>query len=315
MVLRVGIIGPGIFFHKKHLGVLTHNLDQFSVRAISTSKRKKFQTLKESFPLAKYCADIGQLLKQDIDAVVACIPIPNHYEIGKKTLKAKKHLLIEKPMAHSTASSYELLTLAKKNKVVLIVAESYRYLRILNEIKKILISQRLGKLLFVQLQAFTLLDKQSPYYQTSWRIHPKQYPGILWDGGIHWVSLLRELLGDWKFLGRSLFSINRDLGRYDTVSIHLIFPENVPAVVNISYSIPPVEPFFLTLYFQKGCIKMNMASAQVHSSQGTETFEDSHDVYEDIYQDFWSSITDSRKPKYSAHEAYEDIKALDQWIG
>lgn len=65
-------------------------------------------------------------------------PASTHYDLVKDLLNNKKHVFVEKPLTLDSKSSYELTTLAKKNKVTLQVGHIFRFNTLVNYLKKII---------------------------------------------------------------------------------------------------------------------------------------------------------------------------------
>lgn len=80
-------------------------------RAASAGKVARFESYKEP-------DSIGQLLKSEVDFVCVATPDDRHFAASKAVLKAKKHLLVEKPSVLSLAELDELDALARENGVL-----------------------------------------------------------------------------------------------------------------------------------------------------------------------------------------------------
>jgi predicted dehydrogenase len=314
MTLKLGIIGTGIFFQKKHFPVLCKNSSLFSVNAIYTSRQEKFQNFKRSFSNAVWFSDVGELLKQDIDAVIVCVPIPQHEAVGEKVLRAGKHMLIEKPLSFDLQSAGRLVRVAQENKCRMMVAESYRYIKSFQWLKDVLKNPQWGGLKSVHVELSSCFDETNPYYQTKWRVNPQGYPGILWDGGIHSVSMLRDLFGDFTVESKHLSSRNNELGSFDTVSARLRFKNDVVGVYDLSYSAPPKGEYFLTVEFSRATAKANLNSAFIEHNGIVEKFSDTSDVYEVIYREFYDYVCSEREPAYPAREACRDLELLKELV-
>lgn len=311
MKIRLGIVGLGGFFNKKHLPAILKLQDQFEIRCVYTSSREKFAKLHAQIPGAKHCEDPAALLAQDdVDAVVACVPIPRQFEIARQVLLARKHLLAEKPLAATLAQGRALLAMAKRKGVQFMIAENFRYVSVFHQVKRILNDGALGKIRLVQINTLLKLDEASPYY-ARWRFDPKGYGGILLDGGIHIISLLRFLLGTLKLRYRHLASVNPHLGKHDTAILHLESSAKVAIDAVISYSIFNRDDFFLRIYGSEGSLKCNMSTLILEgvTSKAEHAFP-SHE-YMDIYTDFFNAVTQKKKPAYDIREAYADLAAFD----
>jgi predicted dehydrogenase len=68
------------------------------------------------------------LEKVDADAVLATVAIPAHTEVALTTLRAGRHLLLEKPFAPTLAEARRVVTEAEARGLVLSIVQNYRFL-------------------------------------------------------------------------------------------------------------------------------------------------------------------------------------------
>ena len=73
----------------------------------------------------------------NIDAFYICTPHDLHLEHARLAATAKKHILLEKPIALTVEEARLIILAAKDAGVRLMVAENYRYLAPVQEAKKI----------------------------------------------------------------------------------------------------------------------------------------------------------------------------------
>src|SRR5205823_1554447 len=84
---------------------------------MSEESRERFA---QRYPGARMTGDFDELLSDpDLDAVVIATPVPTHFELAQRALKAGKHVLVEKPPAMRGAEMDELCELASTRDLVL----------------------------------------------------------------------------------------------------------------------------------------------------------------------------------------------------
>ena len=73
------------------------------------------------FPHIKTHLNIEEALKCNYDGFIIATPASSHFSIAKIIINHKKHVLIEKPMTLSIKDAEELVVLAEKEKVNVMV--------------------------------------------------------------------------------------------------------------------------------------------------------------------------------------------------
>ncbi len=90
--------------------------------------------------------DYGALLNDaDVDAVDITLPHSLHYQVARDALQSGKHVLVEKPMAPSSAQCRELIDLARQQGLVFTVAENTRFVHAYQEARKLLDAGKIGQ--------------------------------------------------------------------------------------------------------------------------------------------------------------------------
>ncbi len=118
----------------------------------------------------------------EVDAIVIATPVNAHYRLGLQSLMAGKHTFIEKPMASSVAECQELVELAEKQGVTLMVGHTFIYSAPVRKIKEIIDSGEIGEI----------------YYISSRRLNLGLFQkdiNVTWDLAPHCISIILYLLG------------------------------------------------------------------------------------------------------------------------
>ena len=92
----------------------------------------------------------------DIDAVAIATPVRLHFKMAKAALLAGKHTLIEKPMAASSEECTELIALAQKQSLTLMVGHTYIYSACVRKIKEIVEDGDLGEIQYISSRRLNL---------------------------------------------------------------------------------------------------------------------------------------------------------------
>ena len=102
------------------------------------------------FPAVTCATDFDEVLQNPaVNAIAIATPAHTHYELAKRALKAGKHVLVEKPLTMRVDHAEELVMLAEKQGLVLMVDHVFIYSPPVLKMKELLTQGRLGKLFFI----------------------------------------------------------------------------------------------------------------------------------------------------------------------
>lgn len=124
--LRVGLLAYGAIGdeHNKAIG----GCEGLVVSAVCDTNPARIEAALEISPSAKTFIDADVMLASgEIDLVIVSTPPNSHYAWAKKALDRGLHVVLEKPMALTTAECDELMALAKSKNSVLVVYQNRRY--------------------------------------------------------------------------------------------------------------------------------------------------------------------------------------------
>lgn len=168
---------------------LAQNCHLYAIAGRNLEKAKAYQA-EFGFEIA-YDSYEALLADPKVDAVY--IPLPNelHYEWTLKALKAKKHVLCEKPLAPTPVQIEEMFACAKENGVLLMEAYAYLHSPLMAAIKEEITSGKIGDVLYMESQFIT-----SDYDISNIRMRKETYGGALYDLGCYNTSQILWLLDE-----------------------------------------------------------------------------------------------------------------------
>ena len=135
------------------------------------------------YPWVKVHADAEPLIRDPaVDALVIATPARSHGELVREGLEAGKHVLVEKPLALSTAEAVGLAELADRAGLVLMVGHTFEYNPAVTKIRALLDAGELGELWYLHSQRVNLGRIQRDV-------------NALWSIGPHDVSIANYLVG------------------------------------------------------------------------------------------------------------------------
>jgi predicted dehydrogenase len=171
--IRLGVIGWGRVA-QAHLAAIENLKDEVDLIAVADVDEKKAKEAKERFGAKTFTPRYQDLLSHtDIEAVIITLPNHLHHPVALQAAKAKKHILIEKPMALDTKQAEEMVKEAKKNGITLMVGQSRRFSDAVFELQKNL--PEIGRLFRIQISF--LVNFPSP--PTDWWKKTEEAGGLV----------------------------------------------------------------------------------------------------------------------------------------
>ena len=133
---------------------------------------------------------------QEVEADVLCVCTPNylHEPHTVAGLNAGLHTVVEKPMALSVAECDSMIAAAEKNNKTIFAVKQNRYNPPVQEVKKLIASDNLGKIYMIQVNCFW--NRGDAYYaESDWRGKKAKDGGCLFTQFSHFVDILYYLNG------------------------------------------------------------------------------------------------------------------------
>jgi predicted dehydrogenase len=190
---------------------------------ISTERLKHVTGL---YPEVKGEPNYQRMLKHyDLNAVVIATAVKHHFPMAKASLLAGKHTFIEKPMAASAAECEELIDLARRQGLVLMVGHTFLFSQAVQKIKDIIDWGDIGDIRYVAARRLNL-----GLYQKD--------INVAWDLAPHDLSIILHIMGDPPLSVNCQGSAHITPGVEDVTMMHMEFPKNRSAVVHSSWLDP-----------------------------------------------------------------------------
>ena len=185
MKIKVGLIGYGYWGPNLLRNFIS--TDHCIVKIVCDARWERLDHVKRNNPSVDVTSDVKDVCDNvEIDAVIIATPVHSHFELAKRALKNGKHVLIEKPIAASVSEVLELIDLADKNGLLLMVDHTFLYTGAVNKIKELIDSGHIGNL----------------QYFDSTRINLGLFQpdvNVLWDLAPHDISILMYLVSEKPF--------------------------------------------------------------------------------------------------------------------
>lgn len=312
--IKLGMIGAGIYATEVHLPSILAIPDQIQVNTVYSRTLENAQKLADKFPYpVTATASVDSILNNpDIDAVDILLPIHLQATVVEKALKAGKHILSEKPIAHDLASSRHLLEIyAACENQVWMVGEQWRYEEAFLKAREIIDQGVLGELVLVQWATFSALRPNNKYYHTAWRRSGAFRGGVILDGGIHRICAFRMVIGEISQVSAFTTQKREDIPPIDTISANFVFENGCLGSWSATYGANEwlVQPMTIngteaTLRVERGMLEL------VRGGETEKTEVDGfHGVQREI-PDFAKAIREGSPIAATPEEAYKDLAVM-----
>lgn len=233
---KVALIGYGYWGPKLARNI--QNSNHFEIKSIIDTSEKNLNNAKKDFPLSKLLKNYRLLELSKIDLVVISTPTKTHFKMANYFLNFT-NVLIEKPLALNLKEVSSLEKKSKKLRNQLFVDYPFIFSGSINYIKEIIKKNKYGKLL--EIESFR---EQAPIRKDA---------SVVWDLGVHDVSILRYLLNSNPIKIRSLKYNTVKTKQKDTAYMNLDYKNNLKVFIKNSW-ISPLKIRVIKFKFQKGII-------------------------------------------------------------
>jgi predicted dehydrogenase len=318
MKIRLGLIGLGYIgkIHLRHSLKLTNA----SLVAVSDLSKKALNIARNS-GAKKTFTNYEQLLKDpDIDAVIIALPTHLHLQCTIQTAEAKKHIFLEKPIARNLEEAKEIVAVAQKNSVKLMMGYPLRFNKSFRELKTKMESGTLGD---VEIAYATYLSS-GPFFHRAESHTPLPVPewwfnreltggGALVDQGCHIINLLRWYFGEITDIKSHLgHRFNLDLE--DSAICFTKFESGTTAVITVGWFFQGYQlkiEFFGTVdhaFAQQRPGNRLLAAAQILTTGKSEFYR----PHFDELQYFVNCLIKDSSPLPSGQDGFKDLEAISQ---
>ena len=177
--IKIGIIGCGYWGPN-----LVRNFNQLNgveVSCVCDLDESRLFLIKNKYPHIKTTTNYLEILQdKETEGICIATPLETHYKLAKEALIGNKNVLVEKPFTSNFQEAKELIEIADKNKLALMVDHTFIYTGAIRKIKDLIEKGELGKI----------------YYFDSERINLgliRSDANVIWDLATHDISIIDYL--------------------------------------------------------------------------------------------------------------------------
>jgi len=224
-MIKFGVIGYG--YWGPNVVRNLHNLEGSEVVMVCDKSSNSRNRVQKTYPAIKVCGETSELFSStEIDAVAIVTPVWNHYELTKAALENGKHVFVEKPFTSTSTQGEELIELAARKNLKIMVDHTFLFTGAVRKIRQLLAEGALGQL----------------YYYDSTRVNLGLFQhdiNVIWDLAPHDLSIIDHLISETP---EAIVATGQShLNNFEDIAfLTLYFPNKVIAHLNVNW-ISPVK--------------------------------------------------------------------------
>ena len=286
--ISVGVVGCG--YWGPNLVRNFRSIPDCQLKMICDSKEPRLAHLKTLYPEVTGETEYSHMLNgANIDAVAIATSVKSHYPLAKASLTAGKHTFIEKPMATSAQECEELIEIAQKKGLVLMVGHTFLYSPAVRKIKEIVNCGDIGEIRYISARRLNLGLFQKDI-------------NVAWDLAPHDISIILHIMEEQPVTVNCSGSAHTTPGIEDVTTMWLSFRKQRSAVIQSSW-VDPRKIREMTIVGSKRMIvyddvaqleKIRIFDARVERPPHYDTFAEFHYAYH--YGDTYSPYLKQEEP-------------------
>ena len=200
-------------------------MDGSRVVAVCDKSATSLKRVATRYPQVTISSDSAELVAStEIDAIAIVTPVWTHYELAKAALENGKHVFVEKPFTATSAQAEELIDLAARKNLKIMVDHTFLFTGAVRKIGQLLEEGTLGKL----------------YYYDSTRVNLGLFQhdiNVVWDLAPHDLSIIDHLI---KEVPEAISATGQTHlnGHEDIAFITIYFASKIIAHINVNWLSP-----------------------------------------------------------------------------
>lgn len=222
--ISVGVVGCG--YWGPNLIRNFRSLPNCRVKSMCDANEARLKNLRALYPEVEGVTDYTRLLDDsEIDAVVVATPVKHHHSLAKASLLAGKHTFIEKPMAASAGECEELIEIADRKGLILMVGHTFLYSAPVQKMVEIIEAGDIGEIRYINSRRLNLGLFQKDI-------------NVAWDLAPHDISIILQILGELPLTINCQGNAHVTPGIQDVTNMSLVFPHKRFATIQSSWLEP-----------------------------------------------------------------------------
>jgi len=222
-MIHIGVIGYG--YWGPNIVRNLRGLEGCEVGGVCDLSPAALKRVAQAHPGVPVTTDPTELLTStEIDAIAVVTPVSTHFDLAKAALENGKHVFVEKPFTSTTHQAEELIELAERKKLTIMVDHTFLFTGAVRKIRELLDDGVLGDL----------------YYYDSTRVNLGLFQhdvSVIWDLAPHDLAIMDFLIRAKPdaVIATGETHLN---GLVDVAYLTIYFPGNTIAHINVNWLSP-----------------------------------------------------------------------------
>lgn len=219
--IKICVVGGGSW-GKNHIATLS----KLGVLGGVVDKNKNFlEKYKKKYKNINYYFSLASAIEYGYDGFIVATPAETHFKIAEKIIRSKTHVLVEKPLALSVKNSEELIDLASKNNVNLMVGHVLLFHPAIKKIKQLIKKGKVGSLQYIYSNRLNLGKVRTE-------------ENVFWSFAPHDISIFKYLIESDPIEINSHGSTFIQKGIHDSTLTHFKYENGVNGHIHVSWLHP-----------------------------------------------------------------------------
>ena len=223
-MLNIGVIGYG--YWGPNVVRNFRGLEKVRVVSLSDINAEALKRAMRVYPDLKTTTDYHDLTASaELDAVAIATPVFTHFELAKSALENGKHVFVEKPFTSTVRQAEELIELAEKKNLKIMVDHTFLFTGAVKKIKELIDDNLLGEL----------------FYYDSTRVNLGLFQhdiNVIWDLAPHDFSIMDYVIKEMPAAIAANGADHFGRGLEDIAYVTVYFNNNMIAHFNVNWLSP-----------------------------------------------------------------------------
>jgi predicted dehydrogenase len=223
-MLNMGVVGYG--YWGPNIVRNFNMVEGIKVQAVCDSNSSALARVGKIYHDVRTCSNYLDITaSSDIDTVAVVTPVFTHYEIAKSALMNGKHIFVEKPFTSTVREAEELIELAERKNLKIIVDHTFLFTGAVRKIKELVEEDILGE----------------TYYYDSTRVNLGLFQhdiNVIWDLAPHDFSIMDYIIKERPVAVSATGADHFNRGLADVAYVTTYFDNHMIAHFNINWLSP-----------------------------------------------------------------------------